>query len=79
MLPRGRFSSNEWDRETIDNTVPNEVFADSRGPFRFCEKGRAEGQRQRFQEIPSGSATSHLLAVWRLHLALPQGIQLPRF
>lgn len=72
MLPRGRFSSNEWDRETIDNTVPNEVFADSRGPFRFCEKVRAEGQR--FQEIPSGSVTSHLLAVWRLHLALPQEI-----
>lgn len=38
MLPRGRFSSNEWDRETVDNTVPSEVFADSRGPFLFCER-----------------------------------------
>ena len=56
MLPRGRFSSNEWDRETIDNTVPNQVFADSRGPFRFCEKVRAEGQRDR------DSRKSHLEA-----------------
>lgn len=52
MLPRGRFSSNEWDRETVDNTVPNEVFADSRGPFLFCEKVRAEGQR--FQPFAGG-------------------------
>lgn len=43
MLPRGRFSSNEWDRETVDNTVPNEVFA---------EKVRAEGQR--FQPFAGG-------------------------
>lgn len=72
MLPRGRFSSNGWGWETPDNTVPNELFADSRRPSRFCEKVRAEGQR--FQGIPSGSVTSHLLAVWTLHWSLPQRI-----
>lgn len=76
MLPRGRYSSNEWDWETIDSTMPNELVADSCGPFRLCEKDSRErrGTEQRVREISSSSVTSHLLAVWGLHLSLPQGI-----
>lgn len=45
MLPRGRYSSNEWDWEIIDNKVPNELLADSRRPLRFFRKDSHEGEK----------------------------------
>ena len=81
MLPRGRYSSNEWDWETIGNTVPNELVADSCGPFQSCEK---DSHKSRWIERLGNSVwkEAQLAICWRfwgLHLSLPQGIELPRF